>query len=220
MNAPRWSEERIKQMLTLWNEGHSGGQIARIMGVTRSAVMGKIGRMDVPKREGYAPHNDRVAPVNMSSWDDEKDAKLRQWYVDDLESPETISLRLNLARSTVARRLKTLNIPIRGRVMGQLARAKMRGPADARPMPKPKPGQSSFVCLGESVGLMDLTSQSCRWPQEQPGAEMRYCGRQKDLGPYCYHHARLAIRPKEPGSHKARRGVDFRPKQLMNGRAY
>jgi GcrA cell cycle regulator len=43
--------ERQQQVLTLWEEGHSSGNIGNALGMTRGAVMGIVHRM---KRKGLA----------------------------------------------------------------------------------------------------------------------------------------------------------------------
>lgn len=45
--------------------------------------------------------------------------------------------------------------------------------------------------------LLDLTSESCRWPVGEPGAEDFYFCGEKVLGPlpYCGFHARMAYQP-------------------------
>ena len=43
----RWTDERIEQLKTLWQQGHSASQIALMMGdgITRNAVIGKVHRL-------------------------------------------------------------------------------------------------------------------------------------------------------------------------------
>lgn len=46
-----WTEERVEQLKTLWTEGLSASQIARVMGgVTRNAVIGKVHRLGLAGR--------------------------------------------------------------------------------------------------------------------------------------------------------------------------
>jgi GcrA cell cycle regulator len=46
-----WTEERVEQLKTLWAEGLSASQIARVMGgVTRNAVIGKVHRLGLAGR--------------------------------------------------------------------------------------------------------------------------------------------------------------------------
>ncbi len=49
--------------------------------------------------------------------------------------------------------------------------------------PRPRPGE---------IGIEDLTSNTCRWPNGE-GPPYSYCGKPPvDGGPYCDHHANLA----------------------------
>lgn len=46
-----WTEDRVKKLVELWNAGYSAKAISMEFGdVTRNAVIGKIHRLDVPKR--------------------------------------------------------------------------------------------------------------------------------------------------------------------------
>lgn len=46
-----WTPERVEQLARLWAEGYSGSQIAeQLGGVSRNAVIGKVTRLNLPKR--------------------------------------------------------------------------------------------------------------------------------------------------------------------------
>ncbi len=45
MNVMPWTDERIAELKDLWASGHSTGQIAKLWGVTRNMIMGKISRL-------------------------------------------------------------------------------------------------------------------------------------------------------------------------------
>jgi GcrA cell cycle regulator len=50
-----WTEERVEQLKSLWTEGLSASQIARVLGgVTRNAVIGKVHRLGLAGRAGPA----------------------------------------------------------------------------------------------------------------------------------------------------------------------
>jgi GcrA cell cycle regulator len=50
-----WTEERVEQLKSLWAEGLSASQIARVLGgVTRNAVIGKVHRFGLAGRAGPA----------------------------------------------------------------------------------------------------------------------------------------------------------------------
>lgn len=50
-----WTDERVEQLKSLWAEGLSASQIARVLGgVTRNAVIGKVHRLGLAGRAGPA----------------------------------------------------------------------------------------------------------------------------------------------------------------------
>src|ERR1700674_5423044 len=55
MTQANWSDDRVEQLKTLWTEGLSASQIARVLGgVTRNAVIGKVHRLGLAGRAGPA----------------------------------------------------------------------------------------------------------------------------------------------------------------------
>jgi len=71
-----WTQERVEALRKLWAEGKSGGEIAGVLGITRSTVMGKIHRLKLPKRAtksttrralAFARRERRIAPPRTTS---------------------------------------------------------------------------------------------------------------------------------------------------------
>lgn len=63
-----WTEERVEELKRLWAEGHSASQIAaRMGGVTRNAVIGKVHRLGLSGRAAPAKPKtvatEKVSPV-------------------------------------------------------------------------------------------------------------------------------------------------------------
>ncbi len=52
----KWNEQRIETMKTLWADGHSCSEISRTLncGISRSAVIGKVHRLGLARRDGVA----------------------------------------------------------------------------------------------------------------------------------------------------------------------
>lgn len=50
MTPDPWPPERTTKLAALWASGQSAGRIADQLGVTRSAVMGRVRRLGLPKR--------------------------------------------------------------------------------------------------------------------------------------------------------------------------
>lgn len=56
-----WSPDRVKLATTLWTEGFSAGQIAaRLGGITRNAVIGKLNRMGFQRNKAFNVANKRA----------------------------------------------------------------------------------------------------------------------------------------------------------------
>lgn len=70
MTASAWTDDRIGRLKTLWLEGQTAEQIARVLsnGITRSAVLGKVHRMGLSAGRAARPRKaaPRSRPVSMS----------------------------------------------------------------------------------------------------------------------------------------------------------
>ncbi|MBH68952.1 MAG: global cell cycle regulator GcrA-like protein [Rhodospirillaceae bacterium] len=75
-----WNEERLEQLTKLWEEGLSITQIGLRLGVTRNAVVGKVHRMGLPKRQSpivrsdkpFEPKRRKLSPLTFADWDRHK----------------------------------------------------------------------------------------------------------------------------------------------------
>ena len=76
MNQHRstWTPNRDAQLRALWDAGHTGTEIARLMGATKNSIIGRVHRLGFPKRA--IPEALKVARL----WAPEDDARLRQLY--------------------------------------------------------------------------------------------------------------------------------------------
>jgi len=52
MDKDGWTVERVKQLVDLWEKGHSASSVAHLIGgrISRNAVIGKVHRMGLPRR--------------------------------------------------------------------------------------------------------------------------------------------------------------------------
>lgn len=61
-----WTDERVTTLKTMWADGHSATQISAVLGsVTRSAVLGKVDRLELPARitVSYRVKNNTIKPA-------------------------------------------------------------------------------------------------------------------------------------------------------------
>jgi GcrA cell cycle regulator len=75
-----WNEERLGNLKRLWAEGLSITQIGLEIGVSRNAVVGKVHRMGLPKRQSpivrsdkpIEPKRRKLSPLTFQDWDRSK----------------------------------------------------------------------------------------------------------------------------------------------------
>lgn len=63
-----WTEERISDLIRLWEAGHSASHIGKALGVSKNAVIGKAHRLKLPPRpspirRSARPKVPRPAPI-------------------------------------------------------------------------------------------------------------------------------------------------------------
>lgn len=54
--ANEWTPTRISALIALWNEGLSTSEIGNRLGITKNAVVGKVHRLGLPKRNAPVRH--------------------------------------------------------------------------------------------------------------------------------------------------------------------
>ena len=63
-----WTEEREAELRKLWTDGQSGGVIAKKLNISRNAIIGKVHRLGLPKRQSTCrivriPARRKIAPA-------------------------------------------------------------------------------------------------------------------------------------------------------------
>ena len=88
-----WTDDRLEHLKSLWSKGLSITQIGQEIGVSRNAVVGKVHRMGLPKRNSpimraeKVPAPQPVSPVNamtFQEWDRSKCC----WPIGDPKSDD------------------------------------------------------------------------------------------------------------------------------------
>jgi GcrA cell cycle regulator len=189
-----WTKSKVEELHARWKLGETGTTIAKALGTTRSAVMGKLSREGLKRDE---------------LWTAAATTQLRELYAKGKSSGEIATamgisrsgvnnkiIRLGLRppgkrfvpKSIVSETLKTLHTRIKRKVEQKT----IVNPVAVEP-PKNTPGQL--------IGIMDLTYTTCRWPEGDPkDADFGYCGKHVEHDPapkarnsvYCTKHHRKA----------------------------
>ena len=86
-----WNEERLEQLQKLWAEGLSITQIGNMIGVSRNAVVGKVHRMGLPKRQSPIVRSDKPIEPRRRKMSPEAYADLGRnkcsWPIGDPRDP-------------------------------------------------------------------------------------------------------------------------------------
>ena len=90
--ASVWNDERLEKLTKFWEQGLSITQIGIRLGVTRNAVVGKVHRMGLPKRQSpivrsdkpFEPKRRKLSPLTLANWDRNKCS----WPIGDPRSPD------------------------------------------------------------------------------------------------------------------------------------
>lgn len=177
----KWTHSREEKLRQLWSEGKSASECARMFGgvVTRNAIIGKVFRMDLPKRRPT------TCKVKMNHWTDEKRAAM--------------SAKMKARTAARAADVKKHNA-----VNPMVARAKSPPPAVFVPAAKDLAvGTWNPLPEAAPVGIMDLTERTCRWPVSD-GAPFMFCGCQVEPGSrYCPTHKHISVGSGSRGEQRA-----------------
>jgi GcrA cell cycle regulator len=99
-----WTSEHDAQLRALWGEAHSCNEIARRMGMTKNAVIGRAHRLKLPSRP--SPINGDGRAWTAAEEDDLRQLRAAGWQVQD------IARRLGRNFQTVRNRLQQLGIRV------------------------------------------------------------------------------------------------------------
>lgn len=86
-----WTPERIETLTKLWNEGIATSEIGRRLDVTKNAVVGKVHRLGLPKRQSpiqrKAPKKKKVEEPTVITLDQLRPG-MCAWPIGDPGNPD------------------------------------------------------------------------------------------------------------------------------------
>ena len=175
-----WTAERVATLKTRWDDGASANQIAHELGgLTRNAVIGKVHRLGLHRRQRRAP------------------ARIGRPPRQSAAEASRVTARNTHALKRIVRRLNGTNYEVI-----EAGKVSIRGVV---PMTS---NDDSRIPLKQRRQLVELTDQTCHWPVGDVGDPgFFFCGGQTVEGhPYCPGHCRVAYhvpdsRPRSPYIH-------------------
>jgi transposase len=108
-----WSANRIARLRLLWRRGLSTAEIGQLLGVSKSAVVGKIDRLELPPPSAELQARKRRRAGRPPFWVANRIAKLRKLW--GTKSKAAIGRKLGVSEAAVFRQAHRLGLPPRRR---------------------------------------------------------------------------------------------------------
>lgn len=169
-----WTTETVATLRRMWSNGETSGQIARILGVSRCAVIGKIHRLNLTRGAAAPKPEPKPAPKPKKT------------------SPSLASTPRPLADMTKAARAR--------HTKGTLGRA--APPVWSKPTTTPAPRREAAplpTVTTAPVSFMQLRVGSCRFPFGDPRdfEALRFCGAPSEPDQsFCPAHRAICYEPR------------------------
>lgn len=175
-----WTEDRVKLLVKLREEGKTSSQIAEALGdTTRNAVIGKIFRLGLAKPMKRKPAQD--AAGDQSSQQGDSPEKTAGTTADaDMGAPpgsSDVGETIESSEPDVVRSVEDVaHVAGMDETMTLVKRAERNA---------------------KKLSLLELTERTCKWPVGDPSSgEFWFCGLPSKAGkPYCEAHIGLAFQP-------------------------
>ncbi len=168
-----WTDERVETLKTLWGEGQSASQIAKVLGgVTRNAVIGKVHRLGLASRATAKPETAKAAKKEPAA---AKKPKLK-----------TVEKAEPAAAKEKPKPVTTHKPPV-------VTSTFPHPPAPSEPLVD----LVDVDAAAKKLSLLELNERTCKWPIGDPSkGEFYFCGHPADPGkPYCSSHVAAAYQP-------------------------
>jgi len=192
-----WPLAKINNLRSLWGLGWSAARIAKSIGKTRNAVIGKAKRIGLSRRPSPIIREGEYktySPSRVSAWHPEDDEMLRD-LAKRGHSEREIAYEMDIDHVRVHRRAKKLGITLKKEKRTRSSYLSRETRASELQLKRPEYYGDPTVFAGVGISLFLAGARNCRWPLDGLGADgmPRCCGNEMHSdGPYCVDHARRA----------------------------
>ena len=197
-----WTDERVEQLKQMWMDGLSASQIAaRLGGVTRNAVIGKVHRLGLSNRSGGGGASAKAEAKPAKPAKPTTEAKPKP--APKPAAPKPAAEPAVSAAPEPAPAAAPAQVPARSNVTPL---RKQIIPAGQPLPPQPSANEISPEALAKvseiekkakRLTLLELTERTCKWPVGDPATDdFWFCGLPVQQGkPYCEAHVGVAFQP-------------------------
>lgn len=186
-----WTEEKDALLRELWPD-HSMEQIISIIGSSKTSTQERAVSLGLTQK-------------GRPGWPAEKEELLRELW--PTHSASCIAEKLGTTHGAVIGKAHRLKLLVKGhRWRGNVVNTKRRAPKTVNqprrrhmamttnPVIPVIPAVSDVIPIG--ISIFDLEQHHCRWPVEEPGQAMKYCGHQVlNEQSYCGSHYCMVYQP-------------------------
>lgn len=165
----RWDDDAgIEQLRTLWAEGHSTSEIARRIGVTKNAIVGKAHRLDLPGRPSPIRRGECVPPP------------IRRIMGPTLPPLPSVAA-VEIVAPVVAQEAPTVSLRLKEVIAMKLPKVVAVPARVVKPEPTPEPATTFIARSGK-----------CQWTDSEAWPWV-FCGDATDGDSWCTCHRRIVF---------------------------
>lgn len=169
-----WTDEIVKELKALWEKGYTTVEIGKKLGVSKNAVVGKAHRLGLDARP---------SPIKKSEENENKDIK-------DIEKKKTAKPLKTKENKEIKVKTKSVKNPLDSENASKNEdKEENNSKKNENSIEEDKNSKNK-----KKIGLVDLTSKTCRWPIGDPkDDDFHFCGKEIAIGEiYCAKHAAIA----------------------------
>ncbi|GAB5388312.1 MAG: hypothetical protein Alpg2KO_12800 [Alphaproteobacteria bacterium] len=220
-----WTEDRVAILTKMWEGGSTATEIAKVLDVTRNAVIGKAHRLGLSGRPSPIKKK-KAAPAAKTKAAEKKKAAPKK--------KEAAKPAAKAASKAATKEEATKPAPKAKAKPAAAAKAEPAKPAKEKAKAKPAPVEKIEIPIStrieepevehdpnkKGLTLMELTERTCRWPYGDPQDldSFYFCGApcEPEVS-YCAHHASQAYQQpnqkKDEAAKKAAAQAEARKKK-------
>jgi GcrA cell cycle regulator len=171
-----WTDEIVKELKALWEKGYTTVEIGKKLGVSKNAVVGKAHRLGLDARPSPIKKSEENENENK---DIEKKKTAKTTKTKGKEENKEIKSKTKSAKNS-------LNSENNSKKEDKEANDSNK---NENSIEEEKNSKNK-----KKIGLVDLTSKTCRWPIGDPkDDDFHFCGKEIAIGEiYCAKHAAIA----------------------------
>jgi GcrA cell cycle regulator len=200
-----WLDEHIETMRAMANERASATTVASVLGITRSAVLGKAKRLGVKFNSCVRVQR---GPNIHFSWPPESLERLKECCEANMGSTQIAQelskeFAFKITPNAVRSKSTRLGLTVVGSRSFPIQIWRTKGLKSEKRTPKIKTVLGRYTPIDPAtistvgIAFSDLSPRSCRYPLGDPGEDgFQFCGSEIDgQGSYCAGHRQLCYMP-------------------------